>query len=226
MPAGLGLAVWAGFLAVGGRATDVDRSTDGDRHARGLPWREPTAWLTVGYFGGQAGVFYAVVTWLPASYVAAGLSPARAGLVLFAMFAAMPASSLGLSNLAERVASRRLPHLVALASLLAGLLLVTAVPLLAPFGWAVLLGVGLGGVFALALVLPVDHAASDDATQRLTSMTFGVGYLLAATGPVVLGALLDATGDFTVGFLLLVVATAGLVAVAATFTPGRVGAVA
>jgi cyanate permease len=52
-----------------------------------------------------------------------------------------------------------------------------------------------------------------------------VGYLVAASGPVVLGALLDAIGDFTLGFTVLIAATVGLLAIALTFTPGRIGAV-
>jgi CP family cyanate transporter-like MFS transporter len=226
VPAGVGLLAWAGFLAVGGENRDSADSTATAASGRTIPWRAPTAWLTVLYFGGQASVFYAVITWLPAYYVATGLSPARAGLVLFVMFAVMPVTTLGLSNLAERVTSRRLPHLVALGSLLAGLLLLLAVPRMAPFGWAALVGLGLGGVFALALILPVDHAASDGATQRLTSMTFGVGYLLAAAGPVGFGVLLDAVGDFSLGFAVLIAAVVGLLAIAVTFTPDRVGAVA
>lgn len=230
IPAGIGLVVWGGFLVFGatgaGDESVAEAGSDDGRIRLGIPWLEPTAWVTVLYFAGQAGVFYAVTTWLPSYYTANGLSVARSGFVLLVMFAAMPVSSLTLSNLAERLDSRRLPHLIGLSAILLSLVLIMVVPLGAPFLWAVVLGFGMGGIFALALVLPVDHASSDDATERLTSMTFGVGYLLAATGPVVLGALLDTFGDFTVGFLLLAGVTVGLIALAVTFTPRRVGVVA
>ena len=40
----------------------------------GLPWREPRAWLVSIYFALQAGLFYALATWLVARYHEVGFS--------------------------------------------------------------------------------------------------------------------------------------------------------
>jgi CP family cyanate transporter-like MFS transporter len=69
-----------------------------------------------------------------------------------------------------------------------------------------LLGFCLGGSFGLALLFIVVRSPDSDTANELSGMSQSVGYLLAATGPVLFGALFDWTGDWTIpiGFLLLI----------------------
>jgi MFS transporter, CP family, cyanate transporter len=60
-----------------------------------------------------------------------------------------------------------------------------------------------GGMFALALTLLVRQASTPAAAAQLSGMALLVGYLLAATGPVLAGAVYDAVGSYRVPFLLL-----------------------
>ena len=53
-----------------------------------------------------------------------------------------------------------------------------------------------------------------------------VGYTLAAVGPVVLGAVRDATGTFVVAGWLLVAVAIAMLATTTLFSPGRLGAAA
>jgi CP family cyanate transporter-like MFS transporter len=76
-------------------------------------------------------------------------------------------------------------------------------PTAAPWLWAALLGLGVGGMFALALTLLVKLAPTPAEAASLSGMALLVGYLLAATGPVLAGALYDAAGSYRVPFLAL-----------------------
>lgn len=230
VPAVIALLVWSGFVLVEQRSIrdeedhDQNAGTNGEQ-PRGLPWADWTAWLTVLLFAGQAGLFYAVATWLPPLYVNEGISAERAGFILLAMFAVMPVAALTISNLADRVQHRRVPFFFTLGSIAVGLLAVAVMPLFNPFLWAVVLGIGLGGIFPLALKLPVDHAATPDGAQQLTSMTFGVGYIVAASGPLIAGYLREVFGNFFMAFLGLTVIAALLLLLAVELTETRLNAV-
>lgn len=67
----------------------------------------------------------------------------------------------------------------------------------------VLLGLGQGGSLGLGLILPVLRARRPEVVASLTAMTLSVGYVIAAIGPWVLGAVHDAAGGWTAGLLVL-----------------------
>jgi CP family cyanate transporter-like MFS transporter len=106
-------------------------------------------------------------------------------------------------SLASRAADQRL-YAVAVSVLVAlGLLGVVLAPLAQPWLWAVLIGVGNGASFPLALTLLVLRTRSATDTARLSAMAQSVGYLIAALGPVLVGVAHDMTGSWTAGVALL-----------------------
>jgi MFS transporter, CP family, cyanate transporter len=184
--------------------------------------RRLQSWALAVFFGIQSLEAYVVMGWLPSILRDAGLSAERAGAMLgVAMIVGGPVALL-LPRVAGRTNDQR-PFVVGLALLSAGgyaglLLAPAAVPLL----WTVLLGLGLGA-FPLALLLLGLRAATATGTAALSSFAQGVGYLLAATGPVTIGVLRDRTGSWTVPLLVLAgllvpKLLAGLVAA----TPGHI----
>jgi CP family cyanate transporter-like MFS transporter len=85
--------------------------------------------------------------------------------------------------------------------------------------WVVVLGLGIGGLFPLALTLPLDYSADADEAGRLTAMTFLLGYIVAAVGPVAVGALRDATGGYAVPFVTLAMLSVGMFFASFRFRP-------
>jgi MFS transporter, CP family, cyanate transporter len=83
----------------------------------------------------------------------------------------------------------------------------------------IVLGLGAGGLFPLALTLPLDYSADADEAGRLIAMTFFVGYIVAAVGPVAVGALRDATGGYAVPFVTLAALSVGMLAASLRFRP-------
>jgi MFS transporter, CP family, cyanate transporter len=98
------------------------------------------------------------------------------------------------------------------------LLCLAATPSLAWVG-AVLFGLGIGGGFAVGLVLLVDVTRSRAEAARLSAMVFLLSYTFATLGPVLVGVLRDVTGGYALGFWCLTVAGFGLVAVVPFLRP-------
>jgi CP family cyanate transporter-like MFS transporter len=69
--------------------------------------------------------------------------------------------------------------------------------------WVVLLGLGQGACFSLALTFFALRAPDSEHAAALSGMAQSVGYLLAAVGPFLFGLLRDATHAWTVSLALL-----------------------
>lgn len=224
------LALWAlPALAALGAWLPVTR---GMRHARAArpasavapgrsPWRSGVAWRAAGYVGGQSLLFYGTLAWLPAVYVDLGWSAARAGLLLGLFMATQVVSSLALPLLSGRTGNRRPWILGCLVTTLVGLVVLATAPDASPWVLAGVLGFTIGGQFALGLVLLVELAPDPRAAGRLSGMVLCVGYVVAASGPLLMGALIDATGAFTVAFLALASVCLPTLAAGVSLRPGR-----
>jgi MFS transporter, CP family, cyanate transporter len=163
--------------------------------------RTPMAWWVSVFFGLQSMQFYAGLAWLPTILEDAGHSEATAGalLALSAIVQVVPAYVIPVvaTNRARQLASLYAVTALAVAGV-AGLVIAPEPAAL----WMILLGVGQGGVLGLALILPVLRGGDARTVASLMAMTLGVGYLMAANGPWLLGAVYDLTGGWTVPLLV------------------------
>ncbi|MGE8112192.1 CynX/NimT family MFS transporter [Pseudomonas sp. NPDC086566] len=178
---------------------------------RGL-WREPLAWQVTLYMGLQSSLAYIVFGWLPSILIGRGLSPTEAGLVLSGSVIVQLISSLGAPWLATRGKDQRLAIVMVMLITLAGLFGCLYAPLDGLWGWAVLLGLGQGGTFALALTLIVLRSKDAHVAANLSSMAQGVGYTLASMGPFAVGLVHDLTGGWAaVGWIFAVLGIGAIV---------------
>ena len=186
-----------------------------------LPWGSGVAWRITLYMGSQSLLYYAALTWLSPLFVDAGWTAGRAGLLLGLFSFTQIFSALAVPALADRTGDHR-PWIALCVGLATVMLAAFAlVPTAAPWLWAALLGLGVGGMFALALTLLVKLASSAAAAARLSGMALLVGYLLAATGPVLAGALYDAVGNYRVPFLVLAGIGAATLALGVSVRPSE-----
>jgi CP family cyanate transporter-like MFS transporter len=195
---------------------------EGLHERRRLPWHSGQAWSVALFFGAESCLFFSSLTWIAPLYVDQGLGEGRAGLLLAVFALVRVPSAFVFPALADRSGDRR-PWL-ALTLILAtfGFCAMGIVPLAtpwAPLAWVVVLGLGVGGLFPLALTLPLDYSADADEAGRLTAMTFFVGYIVAAVGPVAVGALRDATGGYAVPFVALAALSVGMLVASSQFRP-------
>lgn len=176
--------------------------------------RQPLARAVTAFFGLQSLTFYTALAWLPQVLVDdAHLSAAGAG----GLLAVMAVLGIPVSLVVPRLAARRpgqggwvvaasVPTLAALVGLLAA-------PAAAPVLWAVLLGIGTGASFPLALTLVVLRSRDSAQTAGLSAAAQGAGYLLAACGPVLAGLLHDVEHGWTAALAVLAALVVAQVAV-------------
>jgi CP family cyanate transporter-like MFS transporter len=158
--------------------------------------RDPLAWQVTLYMGLQSSLAYIVFGWLPSILIGRGLTPTQAGLVLSGSVIIQLASSLAAPWLATRGKDQRLAIVVVMALTLAGLFGCLYAPIEGLWGWAILLGLGQGGTFSLALTLIVLRSRDSHVAANLSSMSQGFGYTLASMGPFAVGVVHDWTGGW------------------------------
>jgi CP family cyanate transporter-like MFS transporter len=223
------LAVWAAFAVVGLGAwlpvvRRVNKRADPDEERAGtrtLPWRSGTTWLLAGYLALQSLSFYAQIAWISPAYESHGWSARDAGLLLSLWSIAQLVTGVGAPALADRVRDRRPLVAAAVALNLFGLVGIVLAPTAAPVLWILLMALGQGGGFSLGLVKLVDYAPTPAASARLSALVFLVSYSTASLGPLVFGALHDATDGFTAPFALLLGAAVVQMALVPRLRPGR-----
>ncbi len=173
--------------------------------------RRPRVWLLMACFGLVNGGYATVVAWLAPFYQDHGWSAAASGSLLAIVAASQALAALFLPMLAR---SRDLrPWLwLTLAMQAAGFAALTFRPEVAPLPCAMLLGAGLGGCFALSMIVALDHLPDPAAAGTLSALMQGGGFLMTALPPWVVAALHDLTGSFVAGWILHLVSV-GVVAV-------------
>ncbi|WP_433476673.1 CynX/NimT family MFS transporter [Spirillospora sp. CA-142024] len=196
-------AALAGLLWVprARRAAHAARSAPAPTAPRGvaaLVWRSGLAWHVTVFMGLQSLLAYVSLGWLPTICQSRGMDAAPAGYVLALSAALQAVGALAVPVLARRTRDQR-PLVVATAALTAiGFAGVTWAPIGSVWGWTVILGFGQGLGFATALSFIGLRAHDADVAAQLSGMAQGIGYVIAALGPLAIGALHDATGGWTV----------------------------
>jgi CP family cyanate transporter-like MFS transporter len=219
IPALLAAALWAPLAVRSSRRRAAVRTAAGR-----LPWGSRSAWLLAGFLSLQSMLAYAYLAWLAPAYEARGWSDATTGALLGVLHLAQLATALALPWLADLTRDRR-PWLAgAVTCTVLGAAVLFAAPEAAPWAATIVLGLGLGGGFALALLVLSDLAATPAAAARLGAMTFLLCYSAAATAPVLVGALIDATG-YGLPFGLLAVVACAELALATRLRPALRGSV-
>src|SRR4030095_2057142 len=143
----------------------------------------------------------------------------RAGLLLGVFSFTQIFSALAVPALADRTGDHRPWVALCVGVATAMLAAIGLAPTAAPWLWAALLGLGVGGMFALALTMLVKLACTPTSAASLSGMALLVGYLLAATGPVLAGAVYDAVGSYRAPFLLLAAIGGGTLGLAGVGRP-------
>lgn len=188
------------------------------------PWRRPVAWGLMVAFACQGFSYYGMTAWLPSLLAdEQGLSRSAAG------------SSSSLFQLLAIVGAFAVPALVAWwgrPSLV--LLAVTATWTALPIGllvapslwplWCCVAGVAQGGGMTIVFIAVVRRSRGTTENRRMSAMVQGGGYVVAATGPPVVGWVHDVSGGWTVPLLVILGAVTLMAVVGAPAAGGRADA--
>ncbi|KQP55837.1 CynX/NimT family MFS transporter [Agreia sp. Leaf283] len=219
------ITAWAVLIVVAiivwGQAAGWRRSVLGDRGPasdvldapaeHSASWRSLTAWLLMLAFGGQAFSYYGITTWLPTIlHDLQGLDARSAGASSSVFQILAVVGALGVPLLAGRW---RPGSVVALVGVLwlampVGLLVN---PSLWPL-WSVLGGAAQGGGITIVFIIIVRMSRSDDQARGMSAFVQGGGYLLAATGPTIVGAVHEVSDGWSAPLLVVAGSVLALIA--------------
>ena len=147
-------------------------------------------------FGLVNGGYSSVVAWLAPFYQERGWSAAASGSLLAALTVCQAGAALLLPVLARKHEDRRPWLWLTLVLQAAGFAALAWQPDAAPIAWPCCWGAGLGGCFALSLIVALDHLPDPLRAGVLSSYVQGGGFLIAAAPPWIVAALRRPPGAF------------------------------
>ncbi len=160
-------------------------------------WRDGLAWQVTLFMGLQSALAYCIFGWLAPILRERGFDAATAGAIVSVSVMTQVVTCLAVPAFAVRLKDQRIINvalvIVAVIALLGILFAPTSTVLL----WAVLQGIGQGGLIAAAMTLIVLRSPDSHVAAHLSGMAQGVGYVLAAFGPLLVGLIRGWTGSFS-----------------------------
>ncbi len=226
IPAALAALVVATSVWIDARGSSEQDRADADAARRaevGIPaavmHRSALAWQVTAFMGLQSTLFFVTLAWLPDVLIERGMSDLRAGAMLSVLNGGGLVGVLVAPALAGRRADQRWYGAGCGALSVVGLaLLLPDGTALAPLG-SLVFGLGSGSTVGLALMFMSLRTTSTRDATALSGMAQTWGYLVSAFGPLVWGALRDASSSWRAPLVLLLVVS--LAATTAGYLAGR-----
>ncbi|GAA0430371.1 MAG: CynX/NimT family MFS transporter [Bacillota bacterium] len=209
---------WQGSLAVWGilsfiallfwipqlqKQNKSDPTTSATPQAEGSIWKSTLAWCITLFMGLQSLIFYTLITWLPEILQSHGFSSDSAGWMLFLMqFAIIPVTFI-IPVIAEQMNDQKLLasitailFMIGIGGLFSGIIPVLVISV-------IFIGIAGGSAFSLSMMFFSLRTSNGQQAAEMSGMAQSFGYLLAALGPVLIGALHDLTNGWQVPLIML-----------------------
>ncbi len=171
--------------------------------APGRPvWRSALAWQVTLFMGLNSFIYYVMIGWLPSVLASSGHSAAEAGSLHGVMQLASAFSGLLVGPVVQRMKDQQAAA-VGVSLLLSAALLEPAWALL----WVACFGFGSGACLILSLSFMGLRTHGPAQAAALSGMAQSVGYLLAASGPPLVGLLRDLSKGWDVPLALCLALT-------------------
>jgi CP family cyanate transporter-like MFS transporter len=167
-------------------------------------WRDRLAWQVTLFMGLQSALAYCVFGWLSPILRDRGLDGVPAGAVVSVSVMAQVFACLLVPSIAVRCKDQRLINVTLVGLAVIGLLGFLFAPLSTVWLWAVIQGIGQGGLIAVAMTIIVLRSGDAHIASHLSGMAQCVGYMLAAIGPLLVGLIHSLTGSYSATAILFV----------------------
>ncbi|MFD8384823.1 CynX/NimT family MFS transporter [Streptomyces sp. NPDC059679] len=212
LPAAVAAVAWIPQAVLARRGTHHGQAAAAPVRTAPAPGlaRSPLAWQVTLFMGLQSLIAYVAIAWMPTILTDDGMSKGGAGLVFAFSTLVQMAGSFLVPLLAGRMRGQRLLAVAVAALMASGIAGLLVAPAAGAWLWAALIGVGQGGSVGLALTMMVLRTSDAHTSARLSGMAQTWGYLLAAAGPLALGAVHQATGGWTLPIVLMLAVCAAL----------------
>ncbi|NEB81068.1 CynX/NimT family MFS transporter [Streptomyces sp. SID14478] len=164
--------------------------------------RSRTAWALAVFFGLQATAAYITMGWMPQIFRDSGVSASTAGVLLAVTMVMGVPLGFVIPRVAARLPSQG-PMVIALGVCgLAGYAGLYLAPASGAWAWAILLGIS-NCSFPLALTMVGMRARTGAGVAKLSAFAQSTGYLISIPGPLLIGVLNEATGNWSVPIALM-----------------------
>ncbi|MHA7914297.1 MFS transporter [Bacillus altitudinis] len=194
----LALACWAvlGVIALIlwlGLARKNQQADHADVPLR-LPLRNKKAIQFTLFFGFMSSMFYSLTAWISPIALNFGNSPQYAAMLLTIFTLIQIPVALLVPNIVNRLGKPKLFLILCSLSELIGLIfLLLPMPILPA---VIFLGIGAGGLFPLALMLPIIETRTPEEAGTWSAMSQMGGYIMGGFGPFLIGLIFDISGHF------------------------------
>jgi len=168
--------------------------------------RNPVTWFLAIAFGAQSFAYYAISAWLPSLLADNGFAITASGAIagIFQVFGIAGA-------LLSPLVARRAGHVVAVLACVACWVVVLVGFLVDPglwWLWCAIGGLGQGTGLTIVIMMIVAFGGGRTAIASRSGAVQGVGYIIGAVGPTVIGGVHDATGAWTLPLVIVLVVVA------------------
>jgi CP family cyanate transporter-like MFS transporter len=168
-------------------------------------WRDKIAWQLTFFMGLQSSLAYTVFGWLSPILRERGLDGHSAGVVVSVAIGMQLFACLIVPTIAVRSRNQSLLNAVLIACASVSMLAMLFMPLWSVWYWAVLQGIGLGGLIAAAMTEIVLRSPNPRVAAHLSGMVQFVGYMIASIVPLLIGIIRDWTGSYDATAFLFVI---------------------
>jgi CP family cyanate transporter-like MFS transporter len=174
------------------------------------PWSNNRAWLILLFFGFQASLFFSLTTWLGSAASELGFNVIEAGTVISVLTISQIVGNICIPLLLEKFPNRSFWIYFSLALGAVGLVLLLTNSTLLIWPACIFLGLTLGGLFPLALLLPLDETTDAKEANAWTAMVQTGGFIMGGLTPLVIGILYDLSGSHQITYYVLLMLVVGM----------------
>lgn len=148
-------------------------------------------------------MFYSLTAWIAPIAISFGNSPQFAAMLLTIFTLIQIPVALFVPGIVTRLGKPKLVLILCSVSELIGLIfLLLPMPILPA---VIFLGIGAGGLFPLALMLPIIETRTPEEAGTWSAMSQMGGYIMGGFGPFFIGLIFDLSGHFYASIVAMVV---------------------
>ncbi len=172
-------------------------------------WRAKLAWLVALVFGIQSLLYYSLLTWLPSLWHAAGFSTiAASNLATLFQISGMPITLITPIIGMKKAGPTILTWGIMLGFALGAFgIMISGNHFVLNALFAIIMGAGSGGAFAMCIVYFQIKASNVFETATLSGFAQSIGYVIGAVGPVLYGVIQSATQSWSLILIITIALT-------------------
>ncbi|EOO27000.1 hypothetical protein IIU_05961 [Bacillus cereus VD133] len=167
-----------------------------------LPLKNKKAWLFTVFFGLQAGNFYCATTWQAPAVQSIGISSQKAGTLITVFTFIQMVCSFIIPTLADYYKNRTSWLFGSICFVMIGLFLMIY-PIIPPWIPSILVGIGFGGLFPLAMMLPLNATETSEDASAWTAVMQSGGYIMGGLIPILAGIIRDFFDSYREVFIMM-----------------------